>query len=92
MRQMKCWHDASAKENVSVKGTNYAPGLDHDDDEVGYISATRQTDLETWMKRQKVDVALLQETHVAAEHRYCRSHYTWYLSGGSSESNYTLTG
>eukprot|EP00969_Alexandrium_andersonii_P227785 10060172-Alexandrium_andersonii.AAC.1 len=37
------------------------------------------------MKREKLDVALLQETHKGGETQRITEGYTWYYSGGQDE-------
>jgi exonuclease III len=49
----------------------------------GLVAAHKCTEVEDWMSLNKIDILLLQETHVGGVEQVKRARYTWYHSGGS---------
>ena len=41
----------------------------------------KRDEIEQWMKRNKISIAFLQETHSKLNTREARDKYTWYFSG-----------
>ena len=50
----------------------------------GLVAAEKRYEVEAWMRRNMVDMVMIQKTHVGGNADIVRKGYTWYHSGGDT--------
>ena len=55
----------------------------------GINKAGKREEIETWMKKNNVQIVALQETRIKTNSRESRKEFTWYFSGENGRDTYT---